>query len=159
MAFCSTFIFKRDSLACCWDEVVLLRRPAAPRHWSWANDTPAERCAHLVFTANDDFTCSCMSVFVCEKSMMQACIKPSFKLRLETTGELCDKRGLKRIWCTSRINVSIQGITELVKRCALDWLCDLQDGASLVRGLDSLDVVGMVWASLVTFQPQRPRTS
>lgn len=52
--------------------------------------------------------------------------------------------------------MSIQGIIELLKRSELDLLCDLQDGASLVTGSDPLDVVGMVWASLVHFSPEDP---
>lgn len=54
--------------------------------------------------------------------MMQGYIshqRPSSKLGLESTDELCDKQGLKRTWRSSKTNVSIQGTIELVNRSEL----------------------------------------
>lgn len=80
-----------------------------------------------------------MQAHVSHKSWLQA-LFPA----LETTDELCDKQGLKRIWRTSRTNVSFQRIIDLVKRSELDLVCDLQNGESFVPGSELLNVVGLV---------------
>lgn len=121
----------------------------------------AQRCTHLVFYSQRWLRMQLhQRVRMREKSMMQAYVSHKSWLQalfpaLGTTDELWDKQGFKRIWRTSRTNVSFQRIIDLAKRSELDLLCDLQDGESFVPGLHLLDVVGLVWGSLVTLQINR----